>query len=316
MEPRSRDLCVDRSIPFGDDEAILQHFHEHGFVVVADVFSDEEIHRALDELWTSPRLLARNGSIQQGKPESWTKENGWPQQDGGKNFLESLDPFQDLSCWELALHDRVEQILSLLWRAEGDGFDDGSDEKVVFLGRTPRWGVMRPSGTRPEWRTLEQWLHWDQNPWSQPGFGWIQAFACITPQTSQSGGLLCVPGFQKHWSRWGEEHPEGTVKVDGKEITRAFGAGNPFPVPPGDAAHEGTVRILAPKGSVVLWDSRLPHQNFPNSSDHESVSPSWPSAFVSWRRWATQAAERCRAGRSPLRRQRRSCPPKQWRPFV
>eukprot|EP00913_Durusdinium_trenchii_P012850 g12066.t1 len=169
----------------------------------------------------------------------------------------------DLSCWELALHDRVEQILSLLWRAEGDGFDDGSDEKVVFLGRTPRWGVMRPSGTRPEWRTLEQWLHWDQNPWSQPGFGWrlwlqhvIQAFACITPQTSQSGGLLCVPGFQKHWSRWGEEHPEGTVKVDGKEITRAFGAGNPFPVPPGDAAHEGTVRILAPKGSVVLWDSR------------------------------------------------------------
>lgn len=32
MEPRSRDLCVDRSIPFGDDEAILQHFHEHGFV--------------------------------------------------------------------------------------------------------------------------------------------------------------------------------------------------------------------------------------------------------------------------------------------
>ena len=23
------------------------------------------------------------------------EENGWPQQDGGKNFLESLDPFQD-----------------------------------------------------------------------------------------------------------------------------------------------------------------------------------------------------------------------------
>lgn len=28
----------------------------------------------------------------------------------------------------------MEQILSLLWRAEGDGFDDGSDEKVHEFG--------------------------------------------------------------------------------------------------------------------------------------------------------------------------------------
>jgi len=35
-----------------------------------------------------------------------------------------------------------------------------SQVQVVFLGRTPRWGVMRPSGVNPAWRTLENWLHW------------------------------------------------------------------------------------------------------------------------------------------------------------
>jgi len=39
-------------------------------------------------------------------------------------------------------------------------FSMPSQVQVVFLGRTPRWGVMRPSGVNPAWRTLENWLHW------------------------------------------------------------------------------------------------------------------------------------------------------------
>lgn len=27
---------------------------------------------------------------------------------------------------------------------------------------------------RPEWRTKQSWLHWDQNPWSEPNFCRIQ----------------------------------------------------------------------------------------------------------------------------------------------
>jgi hypothetical protein len=32
-------------------------------------------------------------------PWQTCQERGWPQQDGGKNFLESLDPFQDQHRW-------------------------------------------------------------------------------------------------------------------------------------------------------------------------------------------------------------------------
>merc|ERR1712187_897437 len=119
----------------------------------------------------------------------------------------------------------------------------------------------------PEWRTLDSWLHWDLNPWSQPGFGWVQAFACLSDQTQTSGGLLCVPGFQKRWRQWGADHEEGTVFVDGKQITREYGPGKPFPIPKDDPIQSEVVRVLAPRGSLVLWDSRLPHQNFPNTGE-------------------------------------------------
>ena len=95
--------------------------------------------------------------------------------------------------------------------------------------------------------------------------------------------LYSLTGFHKRWQKWGEEHPEGSVQagllhrfhhvfkgllkhafliefewrqVDGKLITREFGPGNPFPVPLDDPLQQETVRIGAPKGSLVLWDSR------------------------------------------------------------
>lgn len=55
--------------------------------------------------------------------------------------------------------------------------------------------------------------------------------------------------------------------VDGKQITREYGPGKPFPVPKDDPIQSEVVRVLAPRGSLVLWDSRLPHQNFPNTGE-------------------------------------------------
>ncbi|CAE7748270.1 unnamed protein product, partial [Symbiodinium pilosum] len=276
------------AIPFGNDSDICAHFKEHGFVVVSEVFSDSEVQGSIEELWTSPQLLARSPDIRREDPASWSESFGWPQQNGGKNFLESLNPFQDRCCWELAENPKVAHVMNLLWTSA-----DCSKSTSVFLGRTPRWGVMRPTAERPEWRTLENWLHWDQNPWTQPGFGWIQAFACLTEQTAESGGLLCAPGFHKRWKEWGEQHPEGSVYVDGKEITRAFGQGNPFPVPSDDPVHAEVVRVCAPAGSLLLWDSRLPHQNFPNSSKEAwrivLYMNFWPLREGHWEAWEERA---------------------------
>lgn len=244
--------CREESVAFGDDAAVLASFQADGYVVVRGVLADEEVDRHVRELWESPQLLARDGAVRRGEAATWSWEH-WPQQDGGKNFLESLDPFRDQACWELLQHPRVVHVLQLLYGQE------------IFAEEAGRWGVMRPAADRPEWRTEESWLHWDQNPWSEPDFARVQCFACLTAQTPTSGGFLCVPGFQERWRAWGAAHPEGTVLDGEKVITREYGENQPFPVPRDDPAWGEAARVLAPKGSLVCWDGRLPHQNFPNT---------------------------------------------------
>jgi len=243
---------MDKGIPFGEDDAILAAFQEDGVVVVSNVLSLEEVDEGLKELWTSPQLLGRDKRIDRNKSDTWV-EGIWPQQNGGRNFLESLDPFQGRCCWEFAQHPKIVHTLQLLYGQE------------VFNDQVGTWGVMRPTVGNAAWRTDESWLHWDQNPWTEPDFVRIQCFVALTDQTSTSGGLLCVPKFQKAWRDWGQSNPDGSVFVHGRAITREFGRGNPFPVPLDDPMHKDTQRIMAPKGALVLWDARLPHQNYPSS---------------------------------------------------
>lgn len=244
--------CRDSSVAFGDDAAILASFATDGYVVVTGVISHDDVNSAINELWTSHQLLGRSDAIKRDDPSTWQSGN-WPQQDGGRNFLESCDPYLDRSCWDLPQHPNVVHVLRLLYRGP------------VFAPESARHGVMRPTAEHPEWRTDANWLHWDQSPWRQPGFHRVQCFLCLSDQTPTSGGFLCAPGAHNEFAAWGEEHPEGTVVVGGKTITRDYGVGAPFPVPLDDPFQHRVVRVLAPQGALVLWDGRLPHQNYPNT---------------------------------------------------
>lgn len=59
--------------------------------------------------------------------------------------------------------------------------------------------------------------------------------------------------------------------VDGRAITRDRGQDSPFPVPPEDPLQHSVVRVLAPRGALVLWDGRIPHQNYPNTGSEFRV---------------------------------------------
>lgn len=250
--PASQAPLREVSVAYGDDAAILAGWRADGVVVVRGVLSDDDVACAVGELWDSPRLLGRDGAVRRDDPSTWGG-GAWPQQDGGRNFLASLDAFQDRSCWELLQHPCVVRLQRLLHG--GAVMSDGES----------RWGVMRPTADHPEWRTDESWLHWDQNPWHDPGFARVQCFACLTDQTPTSGGFLCAPGFHHRWRAWGDAHPEGSVTVGGKAIGAQHGRGQPFPVPADDPAQAEVVRVLAARGSMVFWDGRIPHQNYPNT---------------------------------------------------
>lgn len=243
----------DKTVPYGDDQTILEAFCTDGYCVVTGILTPKEVEAALHELWTSERLL---GQFDRADPSSWARPD-WPQQQGGgggRNFLASSNVFLDAASWDLASNERLLRVQRLLFGRH--------DLRVAGLGR---WGVMRPARDHPEWRTESSWLHWDQNCWREPDFLRVQAIVCLTDNTATSGGFACVPGFHRRYREWGERHPQGTVVVNGKVIDEKYGSGQPFPLPSDDPCQREVVRVVAPAGSAVLWDSRLPHQNFPNT---------------------------------------------------
>lgn len=254
--------CRNRVIPYGDDDAILRTFQEDGYVVVSNVLSPPEVDAVLDEIWTSKNLL---GNFNRHDPNTWS-DSTWPQQDnGGRNFLSSKDVFTDGCNWDVASSPRQYHLQKLLW---GHRREDGDDLIMSSLGR---WGVMRPSGYNSNWKTDNNWLHWDHNCWTKLGFSHIQAIICLTESTATSGGFACVPGFHKRFEQWGMDHPMGSLQLlvnnGNKEIDESYGEGQPFPVPVDDPCQEEVVQVLAPAGSMILWDSRIPHQNVPNIDD-------------------------------------------------
>lgn len=240
----------DKTVPYGDDEAILEAFHQDGYCVVTGILQNSENKACLEELWTSKRLL---GKFDRNDPDTWASPE-WPQQNGGRNFLSSSHFYYDALSWDLASNERLLHVQQLLY-----GRQD------ICMASFGRLGVMRPTRDHPEWRTETSWLHWDQNPWTEPNFVRLQAIVCLTDNSATSGGFACVPGFHREFRDWGERHPEGSVTVNGKTMDKTYGVGQPFPVPPDDACQQHIVRVVAPAGSVVVWDSRLPHQNFPNT---------------------------------------------------
>lgn len=71
-----------------------------------------------------------------------------------------------------------------------------------------------------------------------------------SPQ-SQAGG------FQREFEDWARRHPERSVKG-------ATASTVPFPVPIDDEMQDRRQKIFVPQGALLVWDSRMPHENFPN----------------------------------------------------
>lgn len=244
-------IC-DKNVPYGGDKAILEAVEKDGYCVVTDVLSREEVFEMSDEVWSSANLL---GKFDRHDSTTWG-DPSWPQQAGGRNFLQSRNVFQDAISWDLDGNERLLHLQQLLYK-----------EQAIMRCGNGRLGVMRPTREHPEWQTESSWLHWDQNPWTQPGFYKIQCIVCLTDSTATCGGFACVPGFHKRFRQWGQENPMGTLMVNEKLIDETYGDAQPFPVPSDDPCQCQVVRVLAPAGSAILWDSRIPHQNFPNTDD-------------------------------------------------
>jgi len=127
-----------------------------------------------------------------------------------------------------------------------------------------RYGFMRPTRgllednstvDKLEWETDRNWVHWDQNPWIEPEFCRVQALITFTSHTTTPGGFHCIPGFTHYFKTWASmnlDRQENDCLVSFSDIE----------------LKKYTTKITMRAGSLLMWDSRTPHGNYPNESSN------------------------------------------------
>lgn len=285
-----------KTFSIDENEAYQSFFDTYGFVVLRDVLSAAECDTSCDEIWDS--LEAQEPEIDRQNPLTWT-ERYWPQsicRNGGfmgkfpywkrmPNLKETFVAKQP-QAWANRTHPDVYDIFRQLLNT------------AKLWGSIDRYGIMRPTKRRPpverqedqqenvdeNWATKSEWLHWDLSPFhfgtSAAGFGpqkkmnrqvlrqtygslRLQGLVTLTDCPLSTGGFHCVPGFQHQFFQWRD------ANIDGYGAQEEIQKRNFIEVPDSDEMRQHICQVPMRKGSVLIWNSMLPHGNFPNQSPSE-----------------------------------------------
>jgi hypothetical protein len=266
---------------------MLVFFEKHGAVVVSNVLTDEQCERSVEEVWLLLQEMG-NRNIERDKPETWS--TGWP------TFSQFGLLGNDRWLYPQACDNRQNPNIYEVFRTLL-----GDNELIVNIARA---GLMRPTKNiffpslnktedREEWKTMSEWLHLDMNPLTGRAttYGFenvaeghfdsskdpriaqtkatnngmlirkLQGILALIDCREEDGGFHAVPGFQHFIQTWTKQNEQ--VCLDANQ------GGDPTTVqiPKDDPIREHIQRMPIRKGCLLVWDSRLPHGNFPNNSN-------------------------------------------------
>ena len=182
---------------YSELDKIKEYFQEHGYAVITDVITPDDVKNTIDEICHHPALLG-DCNVDINKPESWN------------NVYIGDRGFVDINQGESQNHSQVE--LEWFWRNRQNpnvvkSFQNILDNEDILL-HVDKASVIRPTKVNPEWKTVESWLHWDKNPWKYPEFNKVQGLLTLTDHTEDSGGFCCVLGVHKKLAEWANNNLE------------------------------------------------------------------------------------------------------------
>jgi hypothetical protein len=143
--------------------------------------------------------------------------------------------------WDIRQHPCLHRIWAELW---------GTERLCVSLDScrfTPPWklGHAEPNG-----------IHWDHNPWDADK-RMFQGVLALTDTAINQGGFRCVPSLYRHRDAW---PTKPNINTDGEENWLA------------DTTGREIIHVPAQTGDLIVWDSRLPHDNSKNTSSTPRVA--------------------------------------------
>ena len=228
----------------------LKHLNEYGFCVITDIIDENTRNERINEIWEHPALLG-NTNLNRNNPATWTEENGWNTDNVG--FLDINGGHSETELeyyWKIRFNPDLVNVFKTVY-----------NENVFLM--TDRVGIMRPTKNviingikvdKPEWSTRKSWLHLDSNPWEPSEKINLQGLLTLTEQTETSGGFCCVPGFNKRINEWAINHQNTHT-------------GGIFYFDKKSDEYNKIKKITAPAGSLLIWDNKLAHCNYPNTGD-------------------------------------------------
>ena len=264
----------------------VHFFKECGVVVIRDVISSEDCDNTINEIW---KVLEKSssGTVQRNNSSSWEH---WPTTRTGM-LGKSLAI--DSMSWKNRLNPTIYQIFSSIYQ---------DTDLVVSLDR---YNALRPTRDidfgdkilldKPSWRSIENWFHFDMNPWNWSGLmdfsprkGWnsnflgidnimkfiiegneipysgphslkLQGLVALGDTPFQTGGFQCIPGFNRELlKQWA---------IKNIDLSESYRDECYVPLPESDNLLKYAQVIGMRKGSLLIWNSELPHCNKTNHSN-------------------------------------------------
>lgn len=246
----------------------LKFFEEYGFVVIRGVLSPSQCQTTVDEVWRDVQASPSfEEPIKRDDPSTWGNDR-WPQQ----QKLGILGSFPCIG--KAALSNRQNPVVYEVFK------NILKSEKLLVT--FDRYGILRPAKDHPERKTLKDWVHWDLNPWTfksstiyfsnktpTPGKQYnkkilkVQGLISLVDCKEEDGGFHTVPKFSKYcFDEWASQNEKS-------EHQEKFKDNNFVPVPKESTLFYNHLQKISMRaGSLVIWDSKQPHGNYPNDSNN------------------------------------------------
>jgi len=240
---------------------IIDTIRKHGYAIITNTITDNKSDDYIDKIWKylsnlSPTIINNTDNvdnthkinkINKNDKSTWItyeralEENlpfhNWPKNSYG--IISNSDVSHSNFVWEARCEQNIKKVFSQIWNTDKllVSFDGICVMLPTEIGKT---------------KEEKSWFHFDQSP-IKDGFHCVQGFINLQDTSENDGCLMIYPKSNNYHKKFFEEK---NLKFENDWYAfNETNKGNEWMKSHGLKP----IKVTAPKGSLVLWDSRTVH---------------------------------------------------------
>jgi hypothetical protein len=215
-------------------DSYMNKLNEDGYVVIPNVLSSIKCDKYIARIWDW--LEGLESGIDRYNPSTW-KDDNWPLNIDG--IIKHLRVGHSQFIWDIRCEEAIIKVFETIWNTK--------ELLTSFDGMC----IKRPAEITNIWKD-DEWVHTDQSS-DKLGRHCIQGLITLEEMTSKDATFYVYPKTHNLHQQFFKD-----------QYKRSFGDWYQFT--PNELEHIESKgykprRVHAPKGSLVLWDSRTFHCN-------------------------------------------------------